>query len=155
MRARIGFCLIAFVSLLGAASPAGADNRASIAAARQNATNDATLVPSSPSLGSVVPPVAAQEYVLCTGDRVRLTVYGEDDLSGEYEVNSTGRVALPLVGNIDAANRTVREFEEVVRAQLNKGYLKNPRVSAQVASYRPFFILGEVAKPGNYAYVNG
>jgi polysaccharide export outer membrane protein len=98
---------------------------------------------------------AGGDYVLGTGDEVRLTVYGEDDLSGQYTVGSTGVVALPLVGNVDAAGHTVGQFEAAVRAKLVEGYIKDPRVSAQVVNYRPFFILGEVAKPGSYPYVNG
>lgn len=94
-------------------------------------------------------------YVLGTGDQIRLVVYGEDDLSGTYEIGSTGVVALPLIGNITAANITISQFEEAVRAKLMAGYLQNPHVNAQVVNYRPFFILGEVAKPGSYPYVNG
>ena len=84
-----------------------------------------------------------------------MTVYGEEDLSGEYEVSSTGVVALPLIGDVHAAKLTIRDFEESVRKKLSGGYLRDPRVSVQVANYRPFFILGEVSKPGNYPYVNG
>jgi polysaccharide export outer membrane protein len=95
------------------------------------------------------------EYVLGTGDEIRLTVYGEDDLSGQYEISSTGIVALPLVGNVQAAGHTISQFEGLVREKMTQGYLKDPRVSVQVTNYRPFFILGEVAKPGSYPYVNG
>ena len=96
-----------------------------------------------------------KEYVLGVGDRIRLTVYGEDDLSGEYEINSTGVTALPLIGDIAAAGHTLRQFEQAVRTKLEDGYLHDPRVNAQVANYRPFFILGEVSRPGSYPYVNG
>ncbi|MGE4350919.1 MAG: polysaccharide biosynthesis/export family protein [Bdellovibrionales bacterium] len=95
------------------------------------------------------------DYVLGTGDRVKLTIYGEADLSGEYEVSSTGVVSLPLIGSVQAARRTIHDFEQAVRSKLSEGYLKDPRVSAQVINYRPFFILGEVSKPGSYPYVNG
>jgi len=98
---------------------------------------------------------SAQEYVLGTGDKIKLTVYGEAELSGEYEVSSTGVVAMPLIGNVRAAGLPIRTFEEAVRQKLAQGYLRDPRVSAQISNYRPFFILGEVAKPGSYPYVNG
>ena len=106
---------------------------------------------------SITKPAALPEtdYVLGIGDRIRLTVYGEDDLSGEYEVNRTGVMALPLIGAIKATGTTLREFEEAVRLKLKAGYLNDPRVSVQVTNYRPFFILGEVSKPGSYPYVNG
>ncbi len=97
----------------------------------------------------------SQEYVLGTGDRIKLTVYGEADLSGEYEVGSTGIVALPLIGDVRVAGQPIRFFEQAVRKKLAEGYLHDPRVSAQVINYRPFFILGEVSKPGSYPYVNG
>lgn len=114
-------------------------------------------VPTTNHAGTAAPSSqgSVQEYVLGVGDRIKLTVYGEADLSGEYEVGSTGNVALPLIGNIPTAGKPVRYFEENVRAKLAEGYLKDPRVSAQVVNYRPFFILGEVSKPGSYPYVNG
>lgn len=95
------------------------------------------------------------EYVLGIGDKIKLTVYGEADLSGEYEVSSTGVVSLPLIGTIQAASTTIHAFEQAVSRKLSEGYLRDPRVSAQVINYRPFFILGEVSKPGSYPYVNG
>lgn len=105
---------------------------------------------SMPNVGS-----SSQEYVLGAGDRVRLTVYGETDLSGEYEVGSNGYISMPLIGDIRATGQPLRDFERAVRAKLAEGYLRDPRVSAQVVNYRPFFILGEVTKPGSYPYVNG
>ena len=104
---------------------------------------------------SAATPQVSAEYVLGTGDQIRLVVYGEDDLSGTYEIGSTGVVALPLIGDIAAANMTINQFEKAVHAKLVAGYLQNPHVNAQVVNYRPFFILGEVAKPGSYPYVNG
>lgn len=129
-------------------------------------TSASPIAPISPSVSSAPDAVgtAAQgmsagsspgEYILGVGDRFRMTVYGEDDLSGEYEVGSTGMAALPLIGNVQAAGLTVRNFEEAVRSKLAEGYLRDPRVSVQVSNYRPFFILGEVSKPGGYPYVNG
>lgn len=101
------------------------------------------------------PTVASGDYVLGTGDKIKLTVYGETDLSGEYEVSSTGVISLPLIGTIPAAKHTIHDFEQAVTSKLSEGYLRDPRVSAQVVNYRPFFILGEVSKPGSYPYVNG
>lgn len=103
----------------------------------------------------VVPARGFSEYVLGVSDRIRLNVFGEADLSGEYEVSSTGIVAMPLIGDVAASGQSLRMFEQAVRSKLSNGYLKDPRVSAQVINYRPFFILGEVTKPGSYPYVNG
>ncbi len=109
----------------------------------------------APSLAPTGQTSSSQAYVLGVGDRIRMTVFGEADLSGDYEVGSTGFVALPLIGDVKAAGQPLQAFEQAVKQKLSQGYLRDPRVSAQVVNYRPFFILGEVAKPGSYPYVNG
>jgi len=93
-------------------------------------------------------------YKLGTGDKVRVTVYGETDLSGEFDVDSSGAVRLPLIGQVAAAGLTVHDFEQRVTAKLAGRYLLNPQVSVEITAYRPFFIIGEVNKPGQYAFVN-
>lgn len=93
-------------------------------------------------------------YTLGPGDKIRLTVFGEEDLSGEFEVDGTGTLAIPLVGQINAGGKTPREVEQQITSTLSGGYLVNPRVSMEVLNFRPFFILGEVNKPGSYPYVN-
>ncbi len=100
-------------------------------------------------------PAQTDGYRLGTGDKIRVIVYGEDDLSGEFQVDGSGTVRLPLIGQVTAAGRSVRDFEGDVTAKLADGYLRSPRVSVEVTNYRPFFILGEVNKPGEYPYVNG
>jgi len=94
-------------------------------------------------------------YRLSPGDTLRITVYGHEDLSGEFEVDATGRVSLPLIGDIAAANTTVNELEHAVIDALRPDYLKNPRVSVELADYRPFYIFGEVKSPGSYPYSSG
>lgn len=98
---------------------------------------------------------SAADYRLGAGDKVRLTVFGEEELSGEFSVDGTGHVSLPLVGEILVRDLTVREFQAAVDVALRDGFLKDPRVSAEVTAYRPFFILGEVKRPGTYPYQNG
>lgn len=101
-------------------------------------------------------PAAKQEsYRLGTGDKLRVIVYGEDDLGGEYEIDGSGMVRLPLVGSVQAAGLSQRQFEQEVKAKLDEGYLKDARVNVEVTNYRPFYILGEVNKPGEYPFVNG
>lgn len=97
----------------------------------------------------------ASAYVLGPGDRIRLIVFGEEDLSGEFAVDGGGRVSLPLVGDVSASGLTVAQWRQAVETRLRQGYLKNPNVSAEVAAYRPYYILGEVNKPGTYAYQSG
>jgi len=94
-------------------------------------------------------------YRLGSGDRIVVTVFGHEDLSGEFELDGEGRIALPLVGEVALAHRLLREAEALVAGRLTPDYLVNPRVSIQVANYRPFYILGEVKQPGSYPYVNG
>ena len=95
------------------------------------------------------------EYQLGSGDRLRVIVFGEADLSGEFDVDGTGVVAFPLIGQVDAAGLTVRQFEMRVAEKLSDGYLMDPRVSAEVLNYRPFYIYGEVETPGEYPYTTG
>jgi polysaccharide export outer membrane protein len=94
------------------------------------------------------------DYRLGTGDKVRVTVYDETDLSGEFEVDATGYVRLPLIGQVKAGGRTAYQLESAVEQSLMDGYLKSPRVSVEVTTYRPFYIIGQVNKPGQYPYTN-
>ncbi|HEX9771444.1 MAG TPA: polysaccharide biosynthesis/export family protein [Kiloniellales bacterium] len=95
------------------------------------------------------------EYTLGSGDLLRVTVFGHVDLSGEFEVDSTGRISLPLVGDLLVVNRTLDNVEESIVSALKPAYLKNPQVSVEIINYRPFYIIGEVANPGSYPYVGG
>jgi polysaccharide export outer membrane protein len=96
------------------------------------------------------PPASA--YRLGTGDKVHITVFGEDNLSGDYTVTPAGDIALPLAGNVHVAGLTIPQLHQSVVAALGKGYVRNPRVTIDASNLRPFFILGEVNKPGQYAY---
>lgn len=135
-------CLVLVACVLFAAGPAvwaaGDEERAAPAA--HAAVNEA-------STGS--------DYVLGVGDKVRITVFGESDLSGEFEVSSTGVVSMPLIGETRAAGLTLSKLKGQLTGKLADGYLKDPKVSMEVLNYRPFFIVGEVMKPGSYNYVNG
>jgi polysaccharide export outer membrane protein len=105
---------------------------------------------------SVAPPTMADsQYSLGSGDKVRVTVFGETDLTGEYEIDGSGVVAFPLVGEVLAGGGTARDLENNIAKKLSAGYLKNPTVSVEVLAYRPFFILGEVKRPGGYPFKNG
>lgn len=96
------------------------------------------------------------EYRLGSGDKVRVITFGEEGLGGEFYVSASGKIAMPLIGEIPAAGLTTREFQSLVEQALrDQDYLRNPRVSAEVLNYRPFYILGEVNKPGTYPYTNG
>ncbi|MET0374487.1 MAG: polysaccharide biosynthesis/export family protein [Rhizorhabdus sp.] len=94
-------------------------------------------------------------YRLGAGDELKVTVYGEESLTGEFAVSGQGSVAFPLLGELQAAGKTVREFEQHLTAGLANGFINNPSVSVEVANYRPYYILGEVARPGEFAFVDG
>ena len=94
-------------------------------------------------------------YRLDSGDKVRVTVFGERDLSGEFDVSGEGVISMPLIGAVSAQGRSLSELQEVIAEKLRDGYLKNPRVSADVLNYRPFYIVGEVEDPGSYPFVSG
>jgi polysaccharide export outer membrane protein len=91
-------------------------------------------------------------YILGPTDRVRLKVYGEPDITGEYEVDSNGFVSIPLAGHVKAAGLTTRQLEKGIISALSKGIVRDPRVNIEIALYRPFYILGEVKKSGEYPY---
>lgn len=92
-------------------------------------------------------------YRLGPGDKIRVTVFGETDLSGEYQVDGSGMVRLPLIGTLRAKGDTAQALEASITAALADGYLKQPRVNVEVMTYRPFYIIGAVNRPGEYPYV--
>ncbi len=104
---------------------------------------------------SIAAPAAELEYRLGAGDKIRVITFGEEDLSGEFELDGKGVFSLPLVGQISAKGKTLRELELQIADKLRGGYLRDPRVSVEVMNYRPFYIHGEVKKAGEYPYKNG
>lgn len=105
--------------------------------------------------GPAMSAVENSEYRTGAGDNLKITVFGHDDLSGEFLVDGSGYISFPLIGKVKAGNVTVRELETAIAGKLRPDYLKNPRVGVEVLNYRPFYIIGEVQSPGSYAYVNG
>src|SRR3981081_382291 len=100
----------------------------------------------------VSPESAAGSYVLRPNSRVRLKVYGESDIAGEYEIDSNGQVSIPLAGHIRAAGLTTKQLERSIASALAKGIVRDPRVNVESALDRPYYILGEVKKGGEYPY---
>ena len=95
---------------------------------------------------------SSSTYILGPNDRIRVKVYGEQDITGEYEIDSAGSVSIPLAGHVKAAGRTTRQLEQAIAGALSKGLVRDPRVNVEVATYRPYYILGEVKKAGEYPY---
>src|SRR5579863_2694910 len=115
----------------------------------------------TPPMGETVSAFAAdtpQQVVmlpLAAGDKIRVTVYGEDRISGEYQIDPDGMISLPLAGTLQAAGLTKPALETALADKLAGKYLKNPKVTVDVVNFRPFYVLGEVQKPGEYPYRSG
>jgi len=111
------------------------------------------------SPGSTLPPLPAYDgarYHLGVGDQIRLLTFGVEQLSGTFRINDSGDVELPLVGSFHAAGRSTGELRDALSAELEaRKLLRSPSVSVEVLEYRPIFVLGEVNRPGQYAYQPG
>jgi polysaccharide export outer membrane protein len=100
-------------------------------------------------------PELVSAYHLDAGDRVRVIVYGQTDLSNTYVVDQAGNLSMPLIGTLPARGRSTAEIETDIAHRLRKGYVRNPDVSVEIDRYRPFFAMGEVTAAGQYPYVPG
>lgn len=95
------------------------------------------------------------DYLLGPGDRLNIQVFSHEDLSAKAAVGANGSIAMPLIGQVKAAGLTVEELEQLIVERLDKDFVVDPKIAIEVLVYRPFFILGEVKKPGKYDYVVG
>ena len=91
-------------------------------------------------------------YKLAPDDKLKITVFGEAELTGEYLVGSDGNLSFPLIGMVPVSGLTLAELQALLTTRLGASYLKEPKVSADVIGYRPFYILGEVSRAGQYPY---
>jgi polysaccharide biosynthesis/export protein len=92
-------------------------------------------------------------YRLDAGDKLRVVVFGQDGLTNTYAIDAGGSITMPLIGPVPARGRTPAGLASEISARLRKGYIRDPSVAVEIEAYRPFFILGEVAAPGQYPYV--
>lgn len=99
--------------------------------------------------------VGSGPYLLGAGDRLRIVVYDQPSLTNIYEVDQSGQISMPLIGNVGAADSTADSLADRIEAKLAAAYLREPNVTVEVATYRPFFVLGEVGNPGQFPYVPG
>ncbi len=113
---------------------------------------DAAAGGSSPGAGGAVS--GPDTNKLGPNDRLRITVFGQPTLTGEYTLDGNGVLAFPLIGNVPANGVTTSQLQQKIAAKLNPEYLINPSVSAEIVTRRPFYVVGEVQKPGNYPYVS-
>jgi polysaccharide export outer membrane protein len=99
------------------------------------------------------PVVHDAAYRLDAGDKLRVVVYGQEGLTNTYAIDAGGSITMPLIGAVPARGRTPAGLAAQIAAKLRNGYIREPSVAVEIEAYRPFFILGEVAAPGQYPYV--
>lgn len=147
--------VLAFASVVGlwaCASPAPADPA-------PGAPEQVSAAPQTGSLGQAIAtptaPAGLAEYRLDSGDQLRITVFGEPELSGNFIVDGQGVISMSLIGEVTAKDLTLRELQRLIEVKLKNGFVREPQVSAEVMNYRPYYILGEINKPGEYPYISG
>ncbi|WP_417684219.1 polysaccharide biosynthesis/export family protein [Roseibium sp.] len=96
-----------------------------------------------------------QPYRLDSSDKLRVIVFGQDDLSNTYTIDQAGYISFPLIGTVPARGKTQQELSVAIAQKLRQGYLRDPDVSVEVDTYRPVFVMGEVQNAGQYNYVAG
>jgi polysaccharide export outer membrane protein len=136
-------CLLAALALSGCISTSGP-----VAVAQPQADLDSMAYAAAPR------PVSHDAaYHLDAGDKLRVVVYGQEGLTNTYAIDAGGSITMPLIGLVPARGRTPAGLAAEISAKLRNGYIRDPSVAVEIESYRPFFILGEVAAPGQYPYV--
>jgi polysaccharide export outer membrane protein len=107
----------------------------------------------APNAYAAAPANYAPDYTLDSGDKLRVVVFGQDGITNSYTVDAGGNVNLPLIGAVPARGVSTQQLSREIAARLKQGYVREPHVTVEVETYRPFFILGEVTTPGQYPYV--
>jgi polysaccharide export outer membrane protein len=150
----------------GPAAPAPAPARAPVVAAGSGGAlaalragfSSRRVVAAAPAVYAApmpmpVPVAYDAAYKLDAGDRLRIVIYGQEGLTNTYSIDAGGSITLPLIGSVPARGRTPAGLAAEITARLRNGYIREPSVAVEIEAYRPFFILGEVAAPGQYPYV--
>lgn len=95
------------------------------------------------------------DYRLGAGDKIRVVVLSDTEFSADYEVNATGSISARMIGNVDVTGKTTAELENILRdSYTSAGYLRSPRLGVELVSTRPFFVIGEVGRSGNFPYIS-
>lgn len=109
----------------------------------------------NPSFATANPHDIERTYRLGIGDKLKITVFGEENLSGQFEVGALGSIAMPLLGELPAKGVPITAFRDALARKLADGYLKNPRVNVEVLNYRPIYVHGEVKNGGEFPFKSG
>jgi polysaccharide biosynthesis/export protein len=143
-------------SAAAVAVPAVADSGGAISALRASfaASPRRGYAPAQAAYAAAPMPVAHDPaYRLDAGDKLRVVVYGQEGLTNTYAIDAGGAITMPLIGAVPARGRTPAGLAAEISEKLRNGYIRDPSVAVEIETYRPFFILGEVAAPGQYPYV--
>lgn len=111
-----------------------------------------SIQPASQSLHSAKP---GTQYRVGPGDRLDVKIFGEPSLTGQYSVDGAGNISMPLISTVQVGARTTPQIAQEITRRLRNGFLRNPAVAVEVLRFRPFFILGEVRRAGQYPYIDG
>jgi polysaccharide export outer membrane protein len=132
-----------------------ADSGGAISALRSSfaASPRATYAAAPAVYAAPMPAVHDRAYRLDAGDKLRVVVYGQEGLTNTYAIDAGGSITMPLIGAVPARGRTPAGLAAEISGKLRNGYIREPSVAVEIETYRPFFILGEVAAPGQYPYV--
>ncbi len=137
-----------------AGAGAGANTADGLAASAVPVTAQSLAV-AEPAAPAALPQNWREGYHLGTGDRVRIEVYREPDLSVEVQLDAAGSINYPLLGSIPAQGLTVQELERLITTRLSGDYLRNPNVRAYIVQFRPIYVIGAVRSSGAFAYTEG
>jgi len=144
-------CMVAALALAGCMG-----RTAPVAVATQGSLDSMAYVGPAPIAVAYAEPVPVRydaAYHLDAGDRLRVVVYGQEGLTNTYAIDAGGSITMPLIGAVRARGRTTAGLASEISAKLRGGFIRDPSVAVEIEAYRPFFILGEVAAPGQYPYV--
>jgi polysaccharide export outer membrane protein len=144
--------------LAALALPGCMQTAAQLAAVQPRSDLDAMAygIPAPTAVSYAAAPMPAANdaaYRLDAGDKLRVVVYGQEGLTNSYAIDASGSITMPLIGAVPARGRTPSVLAAEISAKLRHGYIREPSVAVEIDAYRPFFILGEVAAPGQYPYV--
>jgi polysaccharide biosynthesis/export protein len=154
----VALCLLAALALPGcmrSASPvAEAQPRSDLDSMAHGQSYAMAPAPTAVAYAAAPMPVRSDAaYRLDAGDRLRVVVYGQEGLTNTYAIDAGGSITMPLIGPVPARGRTPAGLASEISGRLRRGYIREPSVAVEIEAYRPFFILGEVAAPGQYPYV--
>ncbi|SKA30451.1 polysaccharide export outer membrane protein [Enhydrobacter aerosaccus] len=143
-------CIFAALLALGACADS---DPTPIVPDNSTASGSLNLAPTNGGKGGKSSGTSAADYRLGPNDRTRIIVFGQPNLTGEFQLDGNGVLAFPLIGNVDANGMTPRDLQRAIANKLDPEYMHNPSVSVEVATRRPFYVVGEVQRPGSYPYV--